>query len=199
MQSCPKTCWSQPSVCTPYFPLLLRLTLDSEDFRRASLWLSPLGNLPPPYLTTDMLITVIYRNYFHLLLSTMKLYNSVRVQLFIPLTWIEHLLPITVLGIEEARVEFVWQIDFVAFWFWFENSKFSIHGHFFFNVLFLTEHEHVRQLIVLNKQTNKHFYSPWRGRQAGSKGVGWVTLGPNPKHHLWSFHSRVSQIRCYHL
>lgn len=102
MQSCPKTCRSQPSVCTPYFPRLLRLTLDSEDFRRASLWLSPLGNLPPPSLTTDMLITVIYRNYFHLLLSTMKLYNSIHVQLFIPLTWIEHLLPITVLGIEDV-------------------------------------------------------------------------------------------------
>lgn len=136
-QPCPETCWSQPSV--PHFlSLLLGFTLDSGDFRRASLWLSPLGNLLPPYVTIDMLITVIYRNYFHLLLTTMKLYNSIRVQLFISVTWTEHLLSVTMLGNEDAKVGFAWQINLVAFWFWFESDKFCIHAHLFFCVLFLT-------------------------------------------------------------
>lgn len=114
------------------------LTLDSGDFRRISLQLSALGDLHTPlYLTTDMLITIIYGNYFHLLLIAIKLYNSIWVPSFIPLTWIEHLLSAPVQGVGDKRIEFACQINLVAFWVWLESDKVSIYASMFFYVFFL--------------------------------------------------------------
>lgn len=91
---------SVPHFVSPLWGLIL----DSWDFRRGSLQLPALGNLPPAYLTTDMLITVIYRNYLHLLLITMKLDTSICVP-FTPLTRIEHRIPATLPGIGDAKMD----------------------------------------------------------------------------------------------
>ena len=64
---------SEPHFVSP----LLGLTLDSGDFRRASLQLSALGDLPPP------LPDHRHANYDHLqellsfIIITIKLYNSI--------------------------------------------------------------------------------------------------------------------------
>lgn len=183
------------SVPHVVFPLL-GLTLDSGDFRRSSRQLSALGNLPPTYLTTAMLIRVICRNYFRLLLITMKPYNSICVPLFIPLTWAEHLLSATVLGIGDARIEFACQINLVTFWFWFEPRKSSLRACLFF--MFYSSCSMLNSLYLKKQQA---FWFSIHKKEGRFETWGWVSLwdlGAKPPTLPLIFPSRVSQARlCY--
>lgn len=182
------------SVPHVVFPLL-GLTLDSGDFRRSSRQLSALGNLPPTYLTTAMLIRVIYRNYFHLLLITMKPYNSICVPLFIPLTWAEHLLSATVLGIGDARIEFACQINLVTFWFWFEPRKSSLRACLFF--MFYSSCSMLNSLYLKKQQAFWFSIHKKEGRFE-TCGAEWACeiLGPNPQLYLWYSHPGSAKRDC---